>query len=1318
MIPGSHYVSDASSKPVQSATSDLPGYFSGDVLAGKYRLDGPLGSGGMGVVAAAHHLQLDKPVAIKMLHADLALQPKVVARFEREARAAARIQSEHCARVFDVDTLPDGVPFMVLERLEGSDLGRYIEQCSSVPVADAVDFVLQACEAIAEAHSLGIVHRDLKPANLFLTKRLGIPCIKVLDFGISKLLGEAGDPSRDLTAEAMALGTWGYMAPEQLGTAKEADCRADVWGLGVVLYELLTRSVPGNIYVYAGPPPSSVRGEVPAELDRVISRCLQIEREARFSNIAELALELVAFGNRESAARASRSCDVLRAAGLYSEAVRPLATQRVPATVEVPSGNERTVQARVNEPAAQGSRAAIEGPGAPATSARERGLQPRVSVESARLVRLSRVFIDESFLLDARAQRFVAGELLAAFELYPTCKLRLPKRIYDTLCAQAKTSNTAKRAVEIIHEFVARKRLDLRGESDEVVGVGAGTRDLLVRVLYQHQLRDSLSFLTQDRRTAAALLATNRMQAVKYTKPLHVLRIDEREDRLIPWQIDDPPVDYEAIGQGPDLPPTSIPKDARIFVDTCTLMDESGVEFVGTRLPSVLGPGRARLLVPKRVLTELQKHERTPDKAQVARKGRRVIEGLLRAGLGELRHDEREIVGNDMFADPLILRVFVQHQKSKPLVLITQDGGLARQVLENARYLVDDGRLPTVGYVSDRRAGAVPWGELGSWPSRLAAAERRARREQLNGSEREREADRTRNHSEPLRDATRRPEPANGGTARMRPVGESGPRPVRESDAANRSDRPVRERAFLLARDVYRGSTALISVPALPDEGSSVVGEKSGRLRLEKRLAQGGEGAIFSTSLTNTVCKIYFAERLSVDRRAKLERMVTRRAPAPTICWPLELVHDEAGNFVGYLMPQARGEVFNLTVFKRPLLEETFPDWQREHLVQLAISTLTLIERLHALNVLIGDINPNNFMVVSEHEVYLVDTDSFQVEEFPCPVGTPHFTPPELIGKSYVEQLRTKEHEAFAIATLLFMILLYGKPPYAGQGAGEVVENIRNQKFPYVKEEGERSAKPFGPYRFIWSHLPSRLKNTFIEVFADGHRVPPRDSEKRRGRRVAHSYLEDFQEALALYLQSIRAGRSSNELFPTELWLRDDQEQVEVPCGEPGCVRSSRMLRVWHEEQLARGDRFRCSICTEVIRLRGQTREQRARLRQVDATCGHCNRAGRVDPERLQGLLAEGKSFIHSECLDAFLSSRNAHRRPAASRPAPGNSRAAPAHSRQPSAQRRTQSPRQSSGSSQPLPNFRPKRRPDLSVLVAIALLVLAVGVFVALIGK
>ncbi|MBM4363359.1 MAG: serine/threonine protein kinase, partial [Deltaproteobacteria bacterium] len=218
----------------------------GEVLAGKYRVERVLGQGGMGVVVQAMHLQLEERVAVKFLLPEYAVHAEASTRFLREARAAVKIKSEHVARVIDVGTLESGAPYMVMEYLAGRDLADVLEQRGPLPVEEVVEYVLQACEALAEAHALGIVHRDLKPANLFLTKRAdGSAQVKVLDFGISKA-GVSSDSGADqsLTKTSAMMGSPLYMSPEQMRSARSVDARSDLWSLGAILFELMAGRPP------------------------------------------------------------------------------------------------------------------------------------------------------------------------------------------------------------------------------------------------------------------------------------------------------------------------------------------------------------------------------------------------------------------------------------------------------------------------------------------------------------------------------------------------------------------------------------------------------------------------------------------------------------------------------------------------------------------------------------------------------------------------------------------------------------------------------------------------------------------------------------------------------------------------------------------------------------------------------------------------------------------------------------------------------------------------------------------------------------------
>jgi serine/threonine-protein kinase len=274
----------------------------GSTVDQKYWVERVVGRGGMGVVVAATHLQLGQRVALKFLHGDASYDPEAVARFLREARSAVRLRSEHVGRVLDVGTLDDGAPYIVMEYLEGEDLGALLARGGPLPVATAADLVLQACLALAEAHAARIVHRDLKPSNLFLTRRPdGTPLLKVMDFGIAKAHGTL---HAEITASSAVIGSPPYMSPEQLRSARSVDARSDIWSLGVVLYELVSGrrpyvadSVTAMAVRIATEEPAPLPPAVPRAYADVVMRCLARERERRFADVAALARALAPSGS-------------------------------------------------------------------------------------------------------------------------------------------------------------------------------------------------------------------------------------------------------------------------------------------------------------------------------------------------------------------------------------------------------------------------------------------------------------------------------------------------------------------------------------------------------------------------------------------------------------------------------------------------------------------------------------------------------------------------------------------------------------------------------------------------------------------------------------------------------------------------------------------------------------------------------------------------------------------------------------------------------------------------------------------------------------
>jgi serine/threonine-protein kinase len=284
----------------------------GDTIAGKYRLDRVLGSGATSIVFGARHFESESDVAIKCLLPHVLGDETARARFFREAAAAASLDSEHVARVYESGWSEAGVPYLVMEYLDGEDLAQRLAKYGPPPLEQAIELALQVCEALAHGHGRGIVHRDLKPANLFCTRdEEGMTSIKVLDFGASRLLAPLGEVSQlTLSRVGEPIGSPLYMAPEQVHATDAVDTRADIWALGAILYELLTGRTPFTgagvadvmmkIVMTAPLPPSQLQPSLPARLDEVLLRCLEKDPLLRFRNVGELALALAEFAPRRA----------------------------------------------------------------------------------------------------------------------------------------------------------------------------------------------------------------------------------------------------------------------------------------------------------------------------------------------------------------------------------------------------------------------------------------------------------------------------------------------------------------------------------------------------------------------------------------------------------------------------------------------------------------------------------------------------------------------------------------------------------------------------------------------------------------------------------------------------------------------------------------------------------------------------------------------------------------------------------------------------------------------------------------------------------
>lgn len=363
---------------------------------------------------------------------------------------------------------------------------------------------------------------------------------------------------------------------------------------------------------------------------------------------------------------------------------------------------------------------------------------------------------------------------------------------------------------------------------------------------------------------------------------------------------------------------------------------------------------------------------------------------------------------------------------------------------------------------------------------------------------------------------------------------------------------------------VRAGKEALLRVYGELGEGTVLqAGSRDfvSRVRLLRRLGGGSEGDVYETD-GPSVAKIYKPQCNTSYRRDKLQLMIEHRAEFPGVCFPESLLFNENNEFVGYLMPRAKGIELQC-LFNKNHMQQRFPNWQKIDLVQLCLTIVKKMEFLHSMNIILGDINANNILVESPTEVYFVDTDSYQIQDYPCPVGKECFTAPEILGLNYSEFLRTLENERFALAVLLFMVLMMGKHPYSRMDGGDSPDNIRLGLFPYAIGEISDKSIPMEDRVYIWSHLTYKLKNAFLSVFqADGeHYQPAQRLTDRDWKVLLENYLYGLQHGM------LENDPMSNELYPSRLKI--SKQYTTGTCGNCGRIVSewkpgrNNMMRRW-----------------------------------------------------------------------------------------------------------------------------------------------------------
>lgn len=559
-------------------------------------------------------------------------------------------------------------------------------------------------------------------------------------------------------------------------------------------------------------------------------------------------------------------------------------------------------------------------------------------------------------------------------------------------------------------------------------------------------------------------------------------------------------------------------KDWKIFIDTCSLLHSSSDDFWMNIIP-LLHQYQNSIFIPSRCVEEIKKHSKNKNNTELAQNAKECLiklKGLVEAGYVEIRGEP-----TDNFTDNVFQVVFTKFRMKYKLLLITQDNNLAKDILN-----LNNSRSVKANEVKVNRINKYGLLREFYWKD-----------------------------SEENTDL------------------------IKTSKKLEKKEIKIGEdEMFRVCSQVTNISDTKLRVSEMPIEGSNVLTSK-GSIKLTKELGSGGEAIVY---LTNTpyVAKIYKNDNITKRKYEKIKLMLSKNINCSGICYPVEIIYNSKNEFVGYLMPQAKGQELQKSVFgPKPLFLKKFPDWKKRDTVELCVTILGKIKYLHDRNIIMGDINPANILVVSPKEVYFVDTDSYQVEDFPCPVGTNNYTAPEIQRKHFSDFLRTRGNENFAVATLLFMIMLPGKPPYSQQGGENPISNIIKMDFSYPFGDNSNKKTPDGPWRYIWSHLTYELKEAFYNTFRkDG------SYSLEKNRLSVDEWLSKFRH----YLELLDSGKfaqqdeMSVELFPTRHKKNPKSTYIRCKlCGQE--AEENRSKNGICPDCLEKGEVYKCKKCGKEI---------------------------------------------------------------------------------------------------------------------------------------
>lgn len=553
-------------------------------------------------------------------------------------------------------------------------------------------------------------------------------------------------------------------------------------------------------------------------------------------------------------------------------------------------------------------------------------------------------------------------------------------------------------------------------------------------------------------------------------------------------------------------------KDWKIFIDTCSLLHFSSDDFWMNIIP-LLHQYQNKIFIPLRSIEEIEKHSKNKADLELEQKAKSCLKQLKQ--LVEAGYVEIRGEKTDNFADNVFQVVFTKFRMNYKLLLITQDNDLAKDILA-----LNDNHSVKANEVKVNRINKYGFLSEFFW------------------HDFEKDSDNSQTKKKPKK---------------------------KEFDE---------KQTFRICTQVTNITDTKLRISELPGEGSKVFTSK-GSITLIKELGAGGEAIVYTTN-TPYVAKIYKKDNITIRKFEKIKLMLSKNIDCEGICYPIEIIYNSQKEFIGYLMPQAKGQELQKSVFgPKPLFLKKFPNWKKRDTVELCVTILEKIKYLHDRNIIMGDINPANILVVSPKEVYFVDADSYQVEEYPCPVGTNNYTAPEIQRKHFSDFLRTRGNENFAVATLLFMIMLPGKPPYSQQGGEDPISNIIKMDFSYPFGDNSNKKTPDGPWRFIWSHLTYDLKEAFYNTFRKGGSY-----SQEKDRLSVDEWLPKFK----YYLELLDSGKyaqqdeMSVELFPTR--HKKNPKSTYIRCGLCGQEsEENRCKNGMCADCLEKGEIYRCKKC-------------------------------------------------------------------------------------------------------------------------------------------